>query len=118
MRANETHSSGVSARVLVVAQQAMKAMASRWAVVLIMTRSSISPAKVKPRSAPASIADAKRNVSCWPLTSFTALQKFGRYRMNSGQPVLSGLIGSDASDPQAILVSYQVMRGHAARTRR
>jgi hypothetical protein len=75
-------------------------------------------------AAPERFAD-KSDSSCtagavhtWPLTSFTALQKFGRYRMNSGQPVLSGLIGSDAFDPQAIFVSYQVMRGHAARTRR
>ena len=35
----------------------------------------------------------------WPLTSFTALQKGGRYRINSGQTAPSGLTGSAAFDP-------------------
>jgi hypothetical protein len=30
-------------------------------------------------------------VHTWPLTSFTALQKCGRYRINSGQPAPSGM---------------------------
>jgi hypothetical protein len=34
-----------------------------------------------------------------PLTSFTALHKFGRYRINSGQTAPSDLTGSDAFDP-------------------
>jgi len=34
-----------------------------------------------------------------PLTSFTALQKCGRYRINSGQTAPSGLTGSAAFDP-------------------
>ena len=32
----------------------------------------------------------------WPSTSFTALQKCGRYRINSGQTAPSGLTGSAA----------------------
>jgi len=35
----------------------------------------------------------------WPSTSFTALQKCGRYRINGGQTAPSGLIGSAAFDP-------------------
>jgi hypothetical protein len=35
----------------------------------------------------------------WPLTSFTALQKCGRYRAISGQTAPSGLTGSAAFDP-------------------
>jgi hypothetical protein len=42
---------------------------------------------------------AARNVALWPLTSFTALQKCGRYRTNSGQTAPSGLTGSAAFDP-------------------
>ena len=38
--------------------------------------------------------------SSWPLTSFTALQKCGRYRINSGQTAPSGLTGSAAFDPE------------------
>jgi hypothetical protein len=34
-----------------------------------------------------------------PLTSFTPLQKCGRYRINSGQTAPSGLTGSAAFDP-------------------
>jgi hypothetical protein len=34
-----------------------------------------------------------------PLTSFTALQKCGRYRTNSGQNAPSDLTGSAAFDP-------------------
>ena len=40
------------------------------------------------------------NVRCWPLTSFTAPQKCGRYRINSGQTAPSGLTGSAAFDPE------------------
>jgi hypothetical protein len=40
------------------------------------------------------------DVAYWPLTSFTALQKCGRYRINSGHTVPSGLIGSVANDPK------------------
>ena len=36
----------------------------------------------------------------WPLTSFTALQKCGRYPINSGQTAPSGLTGSAAFDPR------------------
>ena len=39
------------------------------------------------------------HVACWPLTSFTALQKCGRYRINSGQTAPSGLTSSAAFDP-------------------
>ena len=35
----------------------------------------------------------------WPITSFTALQKGGRYRINSGQTAPSGLTSSAAFDP-------------------
>ena len=35
-------------------------------------------------------------VHTWPLTSFTALQKCGRYGINSGQTVPPGFIGSVA----------------------
>jgi hypothetical protein len=38
-------------------------------------------------------------VSFWPLTSFRALQKCGRYRINSGQTAPSDLTGSAAFDP-------------------
>ena len=38
-------------------------------------------------------------VHTWPLTSFTALQKCRRYRINSGQTAPSGLTGSAAFDP-------------------
>jgi hypothetical protein len=41
-----------------------------------------------------------QNVSYWPFTLFTALQKAGRYRINSGQTAPSGLTGSAAFDPQ------------------
>jgi hypothetical protein len=36
----------------------------------------------------------------WPSTSLTALQKCGRYRINSGQTAPSGLTGSAAFDPK------------------
>jgi hypothetical protein len=42
-------------------------------------------------------------VHTWPLTSFTALQKCGRYRINSGQTAPSGLTGSAAFDPKVTL---------------
>jgi hypothetical protein len=38
-------------------------------------------------------------VHTWPLTSFTALQKCGRYRRKSGQTAPSGMIVSAAFDP-------------------
>src|ERR1700726_407421 len=38
------------------------------------------------------------DVAFWPLTSFTALQKGGRYRINSGQTAPSGLTSSAAFD--------------------
>jgi len=37
-------------------------------------------------------------VCSWPLTSLTALGKYGRYRINSGQTAPSGLTGSAAFD--------------------
>ena len=40
------------------------------------------------------------NFRIWPLTSFTAMQKCGRYRINSGQTAPSGLTGSAAFDPK------------------
>jgi hypothetical protein len=40
-------------------------------------------------------------INMWPLTSFTALQKCGRYRINSGQTAPSGLTGSAAFGPTA-----------------
>ena len=42
---------------------------------------------------------AKQAMSDWPLTSFTALQKSGRCRINSGQTSPSDLIGSAAFEP-------------------
>jgi hypothetical protein len=36
----------------------------------------------------------------WPLTSFTALRKCGRYRINSGQAAPSVFTGSAAFDPE------------------
>jgi hypothetical protein len=40
-----------------------------------------------------------RDVSNWPVTSFTALQKCSRYRINSGQTAPSGMTVSAAFDP-------------------
>jgi hypothetical protein len=83
-------------------------------------------------AAPERFAD-KSDSSCtagavhtWPLTSFTALQKGGRYRINSGQTAPSGLTGSAAFDPQETdigrlpsvefftfrLRKYAIRRGH------
>jgi hypothetical protein len=44
-------------------------------------------------------------VHTWPLTSFTALQKGGRYRINSGQTAPSGLTSSAAFDPQPTFIN-------------
>jgi hypothetical protein len=46
------------------------------------------------------MAPGDANVAYWPITSFTALQKGGRYRINSGQTAPSGLTSSAAFDPQ------------------
>ena len=40
-----------------------------------------------------------QNVANWPSTSITALQKCGRYPINSGQTAPSGLTGSAAFEP-------------------
>jgi hypothetical protein len=42
----------------------------------------------------------RQDVRSWPLTSFTALQKCGRYRINCGQTAASYLTGSAAFDPE------------------
>ena len=47
-------------------------------------------------------------VTYWPLSSFTALQKCGRYRINSGQTAPSCLTGSAAFDPQRTCASDPV----------
>jgi hypothetical protein len=39
-------------------------------------------------------------VAFWPFASFTALQKSGRYRINSGHTAPSGLTGSAAFGPE------------------
>ncbi|MGD0421770.1 MAG: hypothetical protein ABSA68_19690, partial [Xanthobacteraceae bacterium] len=48
-----------------------------------------------------------------PSTSFTPLQKCGRYRINSGQTAPSGLTGSAAFDPsrQFAAVNYRTANG-------
>jgi hypothetical protein len=43
----------------------------------------------------------------WPLASFTALQKCGRYRINSGQTAPSDLTASAAFDPTATLAVHR-----------
>ena len=54
-------------------------------------------------------------VHTWPLTSFTAPQKCGRYRINSGQTAPSGLTGSAAFDPQSTCrVALTVQRSSRA----
>ena len=45
------------------------------------------------------LRNGSEHVCCWPITSFTALQKGGRYRINSGQTAPSGLTNSAAFDP-------------------
>ena len=51
-------------------------------------------------------ASYDEDVRKWPLTSFTVLQKCGRYRINSGQTAPSGLTGSAAFDPTATSASF------------
>ena len=54
--------------------------------------------------------------SLWSLTSFTALQKGGRYRINSGQTAPSGLTSSAAIDlkrtPGSAIVEAAFGSGH------
>jgi hypothetical protein len=56
------------------------------------------------------------NIRSWPSTSFTALQKCGRYRINSGQTAPSGLTGSATFNPKQPLAAMQ-RRSSVARMR-
>jgi hypothetical protein len=51
----------------------------------------------------------------WPSTSFTALQKCGRYRINSGQTAPSGLTGSAAFDPLQTPAKFTLQNANAIR---
>ena len=59
-------------------------------------RRSVSPFQISCSRWRTRSSNNEAYVADWPLTSFTALQKCGRYRINSGQTAPLGLTGSAA----------------------